>query len=458
QGDGGVDAADDRLAKAALQTGQRFLAVAAVNDQLADQAVVIGRDRIAGVDGAIQTHAQAAWGVELGDRARGRGEGVRVLGVDPHLDGVAFEGDVFLREGQRQARSDADLFAHQIDAGDHFGDRVLDLQAGVHLDEEELAVLPQELDGAGAQVADGGDGLVDRFTDLLAPLGRQGGRGGLFQHLLVTALQRAVAFAQVDDVAVAVGDDLDLDVARLLEIALHIDGAVAEGGQGLGLGRLYGLDQIVGRLGHLHAATAAAGGRLDDQGEADGLGRLDGLFDRLDLAVRAGDDGDARVLHGLLGGDLVAHDADVFRLRPDEGHAVGFDDLGEAGVLGQEAVAGVDRLGAGDLGRRDDRGDVQIGLGRRRRADADALVGQAHPHGAAVGLGVNGDGGDSHLLACAVDAQRDLAPVGDQDLGEHGAQASSTTRASPNSTGWASPTRISATTPSRGAWIGFMVL
>src|SRR5690606_25326481 len=101
--------------------------------------------------------------------------------------------------------------------------------------------------------------------------------------------------------------------------------------------------------------------------------------------------------------------------------------------------------------------DVQIGLGRRRGADADAFVGQTHPHGAAVGLGVNGDGGDAHLLARPVDAQRDLAPVGDQDLGGHRAQASSTTRASPNSTGWESPRRISATAPSRGAWIGFIV-
>ena len=56
---------------------------------------------------------------------------------------------------QRQAGGDADLLAHQVDAGDGLGDRMLDLQAGVHLDEEELAVLVQELDGADAEVADG---------------------------------------------------------------------------------------------------------------------------------------------------------------------------------------------------------------------------------------------------------------------------------------------------------------
>ena len=42
---------------------------------------------------------------------------------------------------------------------DHLGDRVLDLQAGVHLEEEELAVLIDELDGAGVVVADGLGGL-----------------------------------------------------------------------------------------------------------------------------------------------------------------------------------------------------------------------------------------------------------------------------------------------------------
>jgi hypothetical protein len=37
---------------------------------------------------------------------------------------------------------------------------------------------------------------------------------GLFQHLLVAALHRTVALAQVDDVAVGVAEDLDLDVPR----------------------------------------------------------------------------------------------------------------------------------------------------------------------------------------------------------------------------------------------------
>ena len=39
---------------------------------------------------------------------------------------------------QRVALRDQDLRAHEVDAGDHLGDRVLDLDARVHLDEEPL--------------------------------------------------------------------------------------------------------------------------------------------------------------------------------------------------------------------------------------------------------------------------------------------------------------------------------
>jgi hypothetical protein len=54
----------------------------------------------------------------------------------------------------------------------------------------------------------------------------------------VPALQRAVALAEMDGVALAVAENLDLDVARLLQVLLDVDGIVAEGGLGLGTGGL----------------------------------------------------------------------------------------------------------------------------------------------------------------------------------------------------------------------------
>ena len=94
---------------------------------------------------------------------------VGILGVDAALDGMAAHLDVALRKGQLLAGGDADLHLHDVDAGHPLGDRVLHLHPGVHLDEEELAVLVQELERAGAAVADllarGSAALADALDD-----------------------------------------------------------------------------------------------------------------------------------------------------------------------------------------------------------------------------------------------------------------------------------------------------
>jgi hypothetical protein len=59
-------------------------------------------------------------------------------------------------------------------------------------------------------------------------------------------------------IAVAVGDHLHFNMARLLEVALHVDGAVAERGLGFGGGGGDRFGQAFPVLGHLHAAPAAA--------------------------------------------------------------------------------------------------------------------------------------------------------------------------------------------------------
>ena len=86
----------------------------------------------------------------------GRGQpGVRrILGADPHLDGVPADRR---RTGHRQAAAlgHQQLQADQVVAGDALGDRVLDLQARGQLEEPEVAVgVEQELDRADADVPD----------------------------------------------------------------------------------------------------------------------------------------------------------------------------------------------------------------------------------------------------------------------------------------------------------------
>ena len=77
------------------------------------------------------------------DQPRTRREGVRTLGIDPALNAVADHLHVLLLPGQRLARGDPDLLLDEIDAGNLFGDGMLDLDPRVHLHEIEPALLVQ---------------------------------------------------------------------------------------------------------------------------------------------------------------------------------------------------------------------------------------------------------------------------------------------------------------------------
>jgi hypothetical protein len=187
----------------------------------------------------------------------------------------------------------------------------------------------------------------------------------------------------------------------------------------------------------LHAATAAAGRRLQDDREADALGGGDGLG-RARQHAGAGQHGHAGRLHLLAGADLVAHHLHVDRVGPDEQHAALLHDLGELGPLRQEAVAGVDRVGAGQLGGGDDVLDVEVALGGLAGADAHGLVGEADVQGVLVGGRVHGDGLQAELAARADDPQGDLPAVGDQDLADLDGHSLRTRNSRvPYSTGWA---------------------
>src|SRR5690606_613124 len=65
-------------------------------------------------------------------------------------------------------------------------------------------------------------------------------RGALFDQLLVTTLHRAIAFVQMSDVTVAVGDNLNFNVTWLVDEFLEVDARVSEGCLGFGLRLLQG--------------------------------------------------------------------------------------------------------------------------------------------------------------------------------------------------------------------------
>ena len=189
---------------------------------------------------------------------------------------------------------------------------------------------------------------------------------------------------------------------------------------GLGLGKCHGVEQRCFGMHHAHPLAATAGRGLDEHRIADVRGELqDFLFIVADRAVGAGHTRYAGLFHGLDRRDLVAHETDGFGARADENEAALLDALGEVGVLREEAVAGMDRLGVGDFGGADDRRDVEVTVGRARRPDTHRLIRELDILGLAVGHGVQGHGADAERAAGALDAQRNLAAVGYDDFFDH---------------------------------------
>ena len=137
------------------------------------------------------------------------------------------------------------------------------------------------------------------------------------------------------------------------------------------------------------------------------------------VAVIAGSERHASRAHDFLGFRFRAHGADGADRRPDEDDPRLVAGAAEGLVFREEAIAGMNGLGAGLPGRGDDFFADQIGLPRRRRADANGLIGETDMARPGVGLGKHRDRANAHAPGGLDDAAGDFAAIGDQDFVEH---------------------------------------
>ena len=300
---------------------------------------------------------------------------------------------------------DVELGGDEVEAGGALGDRMLDLQPGVHLQEvEPAAVVGQEFDGAGPGVVDrlrcGAGGLEQpgpHAVDLLDERRRR-----LLDHLLVSPLDRALAFADRPYGAVRVGKELHLDVPSGREIRLTEDGRIAEGTRRFDAGSLDGGGQV-GQLGDdAHAAPAATCRCLDQQRQVRGgdLGR-----------VEFGEHRHPGIGHQLLRRDLAAHRGDRLRRRADPRQTGARHDSRERRVLREEAVTRMDRVRAGAEGGIEDQVRAQVGVGARRSGQPHRGVGLRDVRRVGVGIGEHRDGADPEGPAGTEHPPRDLAAI-----------------------------------------------
>src|SRR5580658_10954355 len=94
----------------------------------------------------------------------------------------------------------------------------------------------------------------------------------------MAALDRALALAEPNSVAVFVGENLHLDVARIDDGLFDIDFAIAERTLCLALGRFERGTKLLARVHEAHAFATAASRGFQHHGVADALGDLLALF------------------------------------------------------------------------------------------------------------------------------------------------------------------------------------
>ena len=194
-------------------------------------------------------------------------------------------------------------------------------------------------------------------------------------------------------------------MARVLEKLLHVNSRIAKCSTRFSLGHLHRIDQRRFGVHHTHAAPTAAAGGLDDHGIPHGLGDATNLGRVIrQFPLRAWHTWNSGFDHGLLGRDLVTHDADRLGRGANELKTAFLDPLGKVCVFAQEAIACVNGLGVCDFSGRNDGRHIQVTQGRGCRANAHGFVGQFHVFGFSVCFRIHHHRLHTHFATSALDA------------------------------------------------------
>ncbi|SHW68339.1 Uncharacterised protein [Mycobacteroides abscessus subsp. abscessus] len=393
----GGHTADAELGDRATGTSHRSLEVPPATRQLHQHRIEM-RTHL-GAEGGATVEADArATGAAVGGDSTGVGpEAIgRILGGNPALQGRTARRDGILVQTkviEGFSGGDPQLTRHQVHIGDLLGHRVLHLNSGIHLNEDVVtALVEQELNGAGAAVPDVTGESDSVRTDLLTQFRRQVGRGSELDDLLMAPLHATVALVEVNDVSRGVRQDLHLDMPRVDDSLLQENRRVSERGLCLAAGCLDRLAQLITLGDPPHTAPATTGNGLDEHRKFHGLGGRQQLLNRC-RRLRGCQHRQSRLTRSSDGTGLVTRQLQNIGGRPDKRDAGLCAGRREVGILGQEAVAGVDRIGAGIPGSVDDLGNRQIGADRMALlTNLIGLIGLQPMTRVAIFIGVDSDG------------------------------------------------------------------
>ena len=416
-----LDPGHGEIAQGADDSYAGGVEVLGVGDHLDEHRVERGIGRHSDVGGGVAPDSRPAGQVQGGDRAVGRAHRPvdrDRFGVDPHLDGGS--------SGSRERLGQSDLIelvsgcdeqlgSYQIQPPDGLGDRVLDLEPRVGLDEPArggVVAVDQELDGGQPPEVERGTETEGLGFELPARGHVDRRARGHLDQLLVATLEGALPLSERHHPA-SVADDLDLDVAGVLHQLLGVQIVSAERGRCLRSAALPDGVHVVVAAHHPDASSSPSADGLDDDprggaqlgqqcpGRA-GIGDGD-----------TGQDGQTEVGGECPGRGLVAQGPQDRRARTDEGHVGLAAGLGQLCALGQETVTGVDEVSRCDARGGDDQRDVQEGR-CASAGELDLFVTVAEVRGGRFVTAVDADAGPAELANGAGYSYCDLAAVGDQ--------------------------------------------
>ena len=200
----------------------------------------------------------------------------RVFGIKPCLHRPTVDAQLVLPKRKWLAAGDAQLPFDQIDTCNLLSDGMFDLQPGVHFHEPDEVWIDEALGRIGDEFYRSSTNVIyglccanSSSANQLAGVWRHPRRRGFLNHFLVAALERAIAFEQMDDVAMGVAKHLHLYMTRALDIFLDQDMGVSERSGRLTLARGERVGKVACVINLTHPLPATARDGLNQHGIAD---------------------------------------------------------------------------------------------------------------------------------------------------------------------------------------------
>ena len=273
----------------------------------------------------------------------------------------------------------------------------------------------KEFDSACALIADGASESHRTVTDRLARFRCYAGRRRFLDDLLIPPLNRALALTQVDDIAIGIADDLDLDVTSSINEWFDEDRAVAKRRGSLPRPGCDGVGEFVGTTNHTHAAATTTSRRFNKGRHRDTGG---------DLYCASGSCHDLKQWCGWdvgldgepLCSDLVAKSPNLIRGRAHPDQSSRHNALSDVGILREESIAGVKSIAAMAQRYLDDLIGAQVRLCGRRAAQRNGNVDCVGMHCIGVWFGEHPNRRDAEPMRCARDAHHNFTAVRNHQL------------------------------------------